>query len=137
MLKSYGDENEAETYEVPDMITAIGVEAFVGCSSKLQHVILPEGLTRIGRSAFGWTDIRRIDLPESLTSIGEAAFVCCDNLTSIRIPDGVAELPYDAFGYCRELETAELPEGIRIHPEAFRECPKLKIVYRPIKEKSK
>lgn len=137
MLKNYGWRKESLTYEVPDMVTAIGVEAFVDCSDNLEHVILPEGVTRIGRNAFGWTEIRRIDLPETLVSIGEAAFVCCDKLKSIRIPDGVAELPCNALAYCKTLETVELPEGIRIHPDAFKDSPKVKIVYRPVRKKTK
>ena len=137
MLKKYGWRNESETYEVPDMVTAIGVKAFVDCSDKLKHVILPEGVTRIGRDAFAWTDIRRIDLPETLTSIGTGAFACCDQLGSIRIPDGVAELPLLAFANCGKLQKEELPEGIVIHPEAFRDSPKVKIVYRPVRKKKK
>ena len=137
MLKKYGWRKESGTYEVPDMITAIGLKAFVGCSDKLKHVILPEGVTRIGRNAFAWTEISRINLPESLTSMGEGAFACCDSLKSVRIPDGVAELPYDVFGHCRKLQNVELPEGIVIHPEAFKDSPKVKIVYRPVQKKKK
>ena len=137
MLKKYGWRKESETYEVPDMVTAIGVEAFVECSDKLRHVILQEGVTRIGRDAFAYTHICRIDLPESLTFIGEFAFACCDNLKSIRIPDGVAELPCHVFCNCDTLQTVELPEGIKIHPGTFRNSPKVKIVYRPVQKKKK
>ena len=137
MLKKYGWRKESETYEVPDMVTAIGVEAFVECSENLKHVILPEGVTRIGRDAFAYTNICSINLPESLTSIGEAAFACCDNLKSIRIPDGVAELPCHVFCNCDTLQTVELPEGIKIHPDAFCNSPKVKIVYRPVQKKKK
>ena len=119
------------------MVTAIGVDAFVDCSDKLKNVILPEGVTRIGRRACADTEICSIILTESLTSIGESAFACCDHLESIRIPDGVAELPRLVFCNCDTLQTVELPEGIKIHPGAFRDSPKVKIVYRPVQKKTK
>ena len=119
------------------MITAIGVDAFSDCSDNLKHVILPEGVTRIGRNAFAYTEISRIDLPESLTDIGLGAFACCNDLESIRIPDGVRILPYDVLAYCKKLGTVELPEGITIHPDALRESPKVKIVYRPVRKKKR
>ena len=67
---------------------------------KRQNAIeVPEGVTAIGVEAFKRSQIRSITLPYSLISIGEGAFEE-SNLGSIHIPANVAEIKTHAFEKC-------------------------------------
>jgi len=64
-------------------VREIGERAFFG--SQVISVVIPEGVTRIGRAAFaGCMDLTSITLPSSLKpgryTIGDAAFEYCFNL---------------------------------------------------------
>lgn len=49
-------------------------------NSSIEHVLLPEGLTTIGKGAFGSSGIVEIVIPASVESIGENAFSLCSKL---------------------------------------------------------
>lgn len=103
--------------EVPSSIgglpvTAIGNEAF--SDSGLVRVVLPEGITSIGRGAFkNNLQLREISLPSSLRTIGESAFSSCSQLERIVIPDRVEEIPSSAFMRCLNLKEVVFPRNLR------------------------
>ena len=86
-----------ENTVIPDEILEIGYNAFKGCS-KLTSITLPEGLTRIGSSAFESTGLISITIPESVTEIGSYTFSATE-LSSIRIPKNVKYIGSGAFSY--------------------------------------
>lgn len=59
------------------------------------------GTGRMAHFFTGWSDyaqeIKKVILPEGLTSIGESAFSNCVNLKEISIPDSVVQIEYYAF----------------------------------------
>ncbi|MDR0553711.1 MAG: Ig-like domain-containing protein [Treponema sp.] len=56
---------------------------------KLVGVILPAGLTSIGKGAFyGCTNLTQVSLPAGLTSIGDRAFGSCTNLVRVTFEGG-------------------------------------------------
>ena len=68
-------------------VTSIGSSAFAGCSS-LTGVTIPNGVTSIGNAAFsGCSSLTGINIPNSVTSIGSSAFYGCTGLTAVHISD--------------------------------------------------
>ncbi len=68
---------------IPEGITSIGVNAFIGCHS-LTSITLPSSLQSIGRNGFQECDsLTSITFPSSLQSIGEWAFIICSSLNEI------------------------------------------------------
>lgn len=80
--------------------------------SSFSKVVIEEGITSIGNSAFYRCDeLESVTLPESLESIGEYAFYGTD-LKDIVIPSGVKTIENYSFSSCYNLEsvTIENPE---------------------------
>jgi uncharacterized repeat protein (TIGR02543 family) len=67
-------------------IADIKDDAFLSCPN-LARVVLPEGLTTIGTTAFSCDVLREVTLPASVTSIGQCAF-SSENLTGITVAEG-------------------------------------------------
>lgn len=67
-------------------------------AGKIRAVVIGEGVTRIGESAFaGCEALESVTLPESLTAFGDFAFEGCGKLTEMTLPDGMTELSGSAF----------------------------------------
>ena len=92
------------TEEIPD-------NSFNYCRG-LESVVIPEGITRIGDSAFRFTDLKSVVLPSSVTSIGSFAFYWCEKLESVEIPNGVISINDDAFYHCIMLTTLCIPASV-------------------------
>jgi len=83
----------------------------------VNKVVVEEGITSIGNSAFTFFDaLQEVELPSTLTSIGDNAFAFCGNLKSIEIPDKVTTLGKDTFRKCMALEAITLPKNLQAIP---------------------
>jgi len=74
--------------------------------TKLEVLLLPDGITHIGRHAVAWaTKLRKIRFPSTLKSIGIATFTNCYSLTckSFTLPESLEELGDQVFYECRNL----------------------------------
>ncbi len=88
---------------VPDSITSIGNNAFIGCTS-LTNIRIPDSVTRIGINAFRYcTSLTNITIPDSVT-IGNSAFGGCSSLTSVTIPGSVTSIDNYAFEDCVNIK---------------------------------
>ncbi len=89
------------------------------------ELIVPEGVTCIGRNAFiGCNFVRRIVLPRGVLSIEKQAVWNCIELESFIIPDGVISIGDLAFAACYRLKRVTIPESVQeIGTDAFDECP--------------
>ena len=134
---------------IPDSVTAIGSQAFRGCSgltsinipdgvttiafavfghcSGLTSITIPDSVTSIGTDAFRYcSSLISITIPDSVTSIGTCAFCDCTSLTSITIPDSVTSIKESAFSGCSSLTSINIPDGvISIENSTFGGCSSL------------
>ena len=80
---AFSESSDLKSVTVSSGVKSIGKEAFYWNQETLESVILPEGLTKIGDSAFSTTRLATITLPSTLTSIGVDAFVGNTYLKSV------------------------------------------------------
>lgn len=106
---------------IPKSVNGIKVrgiknEGFMN-SRKLSSVILPEGLTTIGDSAFSLAQLlNTIILPSTLQSIGNEAFLNTV-ITSIDIPDSVTNIGSGILTDCKKLKNVKWPKNYNNIPE--------------------
>ncbi len=111
-------------------------------------LVLPAGLTYIGKYAFSGAGMHTMTIPKSVTAIGEGAFSKCPILGRVEIPKGVTRIEKSvfessgveavtfretltyigdrAFIHCNELRELEIPESVTyIGEEAFAFCTRI------------
>lgn len=88
-------------------------------TTKLEAVVLPEGLISIGYGAFWGLDyLSSIVIPDSVTTLGNNAFANCTALCSITLGKGLKEIPVDAFQSCQSLTTIIVSEENPVYHSA-------------------
>ena len=82
----------------------------------LEKINLPDGITKIGNSAFQNTGLTEIVIPEGVTSIESYAFDNCRSLSLITLPSTITEIGKDAFRGCAitDLYVSDLESWIKI-----------------------
>lgn len=86
--------------------------AWNGINGLPEHVVIEEGVTRIGNRAFtGNSSLKSVSLPSTLTAIGAYAFID-SALPEITLPANLTALEDGAFSGCRELKEISIPGGI-------------------------
>lgn len=110
---------------VGDGVTSIGSSAFYNC--KALSVTLPNSVTAIGAHAFNGSSLISVTIPASVKTIGDDAFRNCSNLASASIPEGVEAIGERAFRGCQKLDSIALPASIEtVGAGAFYDCTELK-----------
>ena len=106
-------------------------EVVDGCLVKYKgnqaDVVIPEGVTSIGKSAFeGSYNLISIVIGDSVTSIGESSFEGCEKLTNIVIGNSVTSIGNYAFQKCTSLKKIAIPNSVvTIGRSAFKGCERL------------
>ena len=98
----------------------------------LGGITIPEGVTRIGISAF--EDCRSMDsvvfAGNKVEEIGAWAFYNCHSLRSLTLPEGVEEVGLAAFYGCTYLKELTIPSTMKkIADNGFAGCEKIKTMY--------
>ena len=119
------------SYTVPASVTAIGQNAFFGCS--LTNVTMLNSVVSIGGAAFeACYSLTNVIMSTGLTSIGTNAFYNCYGLTNVSIPNSVTNIGANAFYNCTKLTSMTLPNSItKIGSSAFTGCTSLTNVVLP------
>ncbi len=88
---------------IPNSVTTIGFQAFAECSGFTGSLSIPNSVTTIDFGAFGWCPnfTGTLTLPNSLTVIGNFAFYLDSGFTGmLTIPDSVTSIGESAFSSC-------------------------------------
>lgn len=98
---------------LPDGITRVGDSAFYGCyQAKVNK--LPDALTSIGAYAFYnvpyWQD-EDLRLPNNLTSVGTHAFTYCSGIKNLWLPASLTSIGEGAFSIIYDLENFYVDEA--------------------------
>lgn len=97
---------------------------------KVVSVEVPQDVTSLNCTFYGFKDLIRVTLPNSLTSIGNSVFSNCSSLVSISIPDSVTSIGSRAFSGCSSLVRISIGSGVMsIGWQAFSGCGSLTDVY--------
>ena len=119
--------------------TEIPAAAFMGADC-LQQIVFPEGVTKIGSSAFYWTALQSVTIPATVEELGGYLFEGCRGLTSAGPVGGdydiqfywTDRIPAYAFYGCDYLEQITIPDTItEIGYDAFGLCTSLKEIALP------
>ena len=114
----FGD--QVTEYVIGDDVTAIGDNAFYGCT-RLKSFTIGNNVTSIGYMSFyGCTGLTSVTIPDKVTSIGAYAFRDCSGLESLTIGNGVTSYGNSAF-QCSKLTsvTVSSPTPVAITQNVF------------------
>lgn len=103
---------------IPDGVTAIGRDAFRFC--RINEAVIPDSVTEVGATAFADSHIEKFSFGKGMTYISKRMFRLCRKLKHIHIPSNIKEIMSSAFSACEAVEDIMLDEGVeRIGPDAF------------------
>lgn len=141
-------------YTVPDTITEIKAQAFIGCK-KLTGVVIAKSVITVGERAFcDCTSVKQLIIRDAAAPIafGDEAFIGCSierlylgrdwasigrkpvfsTLKSIEFKNGMTEIPPRAFENCTMLTSVILSDTVKVIGDAaFAGCCNLKSVTVP------
>ena len=77
---------------------AAGKTPWVEYATVIEEIVIGEGVTTIGNTAFyGFTSLESVKIPSSLLSIGEYAFFGCAKLSTVTVPSNTRVIGKYAF----------------------------------------
>ena len=123
----YSYSGEIRKIIIEEGVTSIGSSAFYGNAAL--SVGIPSSVTTIGSNAFRSSSLISVSIPGNVKTIGDDAFRDCPNLSSVTVSEGVEKIGQRAFRGCVTLDSADLPASIKaMDAGAFYNCTELKIV---------
>lgn len=75
-------------------------------------VTVPEGVTRLSRTFYGFKSLTSVSLPNSLKVLGDQTFANCTSLLGCEIPAGVDSIGSAFFG-CSKITSIDVPRGVQ------------------------
>lgn len=132
-IKNFHYSKMLKSVFVPNTVDEIEENCFSGCET-LEEVILSEGITKLGDSAFSeCKNLKRITIPKSVKVIGRFCFSDCINLEEVILQEGLKVIGDRCFWNCENLKKIDIPSSVdSLGYECFGECKNLKIIVLPI-----
>ena len=97
---------------IEDGVTSIGNSAFYNCDG-LTSITIPKSVTSIENYAFyNCTGLTSITIPDSVTSIGDSVFEKCSNLSNITLSNNITSIESGAFADCSSLTDIVIPNSV-------------------------
>jgi len=96
----------ATSFEFPESVAEIDYYAFA-YAKNLKHVILPEGLTNVGKHAFEHAGLEQLTSLASNLSIGESAFSDCAELKTVDFKGIIGGIEKYAFKNNKKLSVVQ------------------------------
>ena len=134
-----------ETFEIPNTVTNIGVNAFYGCVN-LKAALVPDSVQEIGLAAWGaCASLTTVVLPASIKGFPKNGFSSCpairdvtyppivkmqdafpaafDQVVTATVANGSTNICDYAFLGCRKMTSVTIPDGVTsIGISAFEDC---------------
>lgn len=98
-----------------------------------ENVVIPEGVTKIGKRAFECSQLKTVELPKSLKIIDELAFNVI-SLEKVVFHEGLTTIKRQAF-CCSKLVEIEIPKSVKNIAKGAFDCNILLTIYCKVKEK--
>ena len=98
---------------LPVGLVEIGSNAFEGSGLLSFPNPWPTGITTIAEGLFENTRLSNVVIPEGITIIGSSAFAYCRNLTNITLPSTISYIAINAFTVCSSLTIVNIPESVQ------------------------
>lgn len=87
------------------------------------EIMIPEGITRIGISAFSDCDgITSVTIPNGVKHIDSMAFMDCGNLAEVTISSKITRMGDGVFDGCTNLKTIRLPKEMKLDSYMLGDC---------------
>ena len=129
------------TLNIPECISGYPVKAIEESAfskdknpnhQRIERVIFPNTLKRIGLGAFTGTGIKKVEVPFSVVEVQTACFRDCIQLEEATLPDGITYLSEALFRGCERLKRFVAPKTVfKIEEAVFRNCSSLEEVVLP------
>lgn len=106
----------------------------------LRRIVLPTGVTYLGRSAFGKCQaLEECIIPDGVTEIAEYCFANstsiysnANKIVSLTLPASLQTIGHHAFANMDKLQSISIPAGVTVVPEyAFYDCDALRSISLP------
>ena len=95
--------------------------------SELNKLVIPEGYTEIGASAFEGSTFKTVELPSTMTVIGKKAFASSPTLETVKMGGNETTIGDEAFYWCYCLKNISFgPKLTKLGSGAFCYCTDLK-----------
>lgn len=105
--------------------------AFVG-AAKLQNVVLPKRLAKVGKYAFAFSGVKTADIG-GVSTINDGAFYECLSLTDVLMPDGTVTIGSYVFQFCTALENVQIAATVTtVNSYAFDGCTSVAQIVLPV-----
>lgn len=102
----------------------------LGFTLKLEQIILPEGISKIGASAFEFAQLTEVSIPSTVETIEKYAFSGCFNLISVSLPSSIKNIREYCFSGCPELRRVYIPSSLEsLDKECFNTSSRLAEIY--------